>query len=369
MSPRPDDHFQFAIQFDDDRPVVTVVGEVTPTTAPTLVAVVTGLADHGHPHLVLDLADVGFMDVSGIRTMIDISGHLDRANGSLAIRAAPDQVRRILALAGPVPNVILEPPSPFAVGHGLDVGAPTPIAGRPRALSGDLARVGGPPTTAIVDAALRSLTQLANASVEGADGASVTLERNGRLATVAATDGTVLRMDTHQYNTGEGPCLAAGAHGVSFYVESLAAESRWPAFVPRALEEGIGSILSTPLTMATQAIGALNIYSRTERAFGPSQQELADLFAAEASAIVAAGASVIDGHLGDKISRALQSREIIALARGVLMAQSHINADEAAAVLIRSARATEITVLQQATEIVALAGGDASSGREPRHCG
>ena len=48
ITPRRDDEFRFAIRFDDDRPVVSVVGEVTPVTAPTVAAVVTGLADHGH---------------------------------------------------------------------------------------------------------------------------------------------------------------------------------------------------------------------------------------------------------------------------------------------------------------------------------
>ncbi len=90
------------------------------------------------------------------------------------------------------------------------------------------------PNSATIDAALRLVTLLAGATVEGADGVSVTLERNGRLSTVASTNDTVRLMDDHQYATGEGPCLAAAAQGHWFHSESLAEEDRWPAFVPRA---------------------------------------------------------------------------------------------------------------------------------------
>ena len=58
--------------------------------------------------------------------------------------------------------------------------------------------------------------------MDGADGVSVTLERNGRLATVASSNDTVMRMDDHQYETGEGPCLSAAAEGHWFHIESLA---------------------------------------------------------------------------------------------------------------------------------------------------
>ena len=219
----------------------------------------------------------------------------------------------------------------------------------PPDLSADLARVGSKPNDAVIDAALRLVTALAGSTVEGADGVSVTLERRGQLATVASSNDTVLRMDDHQYATGEGPCLAAAAQGRWFYIESLAEEVRWPAFVPRALEEGIASILSTPLMSAERSVGALNIYSNSERAFGPRQQELAALFASQASGIlIDAGADVIDEELGKRILDGLLAREVIARAEGVLMARKHVTAEDAAAVLHRSARTAAEAVLQHA---------------------
>ena len=222
-------------------------------------------------------------------------------------------------------------------------------------LSSDLARVGSIPANRdVMLGALRLVTALASRTIEGADGVSVSLERHGELTTVAASNGTVRQMDAHQYGTGEGPCIAAATEGHWFHIESLAEEDRWPTFVPRAIEEGIASILSTPLKTASQPLGALNIYSNTERAFGTDQQELAALFATQASGIlVDAGADVTDEQLSKRITDALIAREMIAHAQGVLMGREGLTAHGAAARLHRAARTAGVPVLQHATEIVA----------------
>ncbi len=105
---------------------------------------------------------------------------------------------------------------------------------------------------------------------------------------------------------------------------------------------------------AERAVGALNIYSTTDRAFGPRQQELAALFASQASGIlVDGGADAADAKLGERILEGLHARQMIARAEGVLMARDHLSAQRATATLHRAARAAEEAVLKHATEIVA----------------
>ncbi|MEA3020353.1 MAG: hypothetical protein QOI47_1877, partial [Actinomycetota bacterium] len=205
-----------------------------------------------------------------------------------------------------------------------------------------------------VDAQLSLIVALADATVDGADGVSVTLRRSGRVSTVAASNDTVLRMDAHQYETGEGPCLSAASEGRAFHIESLSGESRWPAFVALALEQGIASILSTPLRAADETIGALNIYSNTERAFGSYQSELSEVLAAQASQFLTdAAAHPSDAEMAPRIAAALRSRLILAQAQGVLMARHRVSADEATNTLHRLARAAESSVLVHAAEVVA----------------
>lgn len=206
-----------------------------------------------------------------------------------------------------------------------------------------------------LDATLLMVTGLANDTVEGADGVSITLRRTGRMTTVAATDATVVQMDDHQYDTDQGPCLSAASEGISFLVESLDEERRWPAFVPRALELGITSVLSTPLVVADGAVGALNVYS-SSRHFGRHEQQICALFADAASGLLAGASPVdeaVDDQLATSIRQALVSRDRIARAEGVLMARQGCTALEAAADLRRSARSAHLSVSEAAAALLA----------------
>ncbi len=213
-----------------------------------------------------------------------------------------------------------------------------------------------PASNDVVDGALRLVVALAAATVGGADGVSVSLERRGELTTVASSDETILQMDHDQYATGQGPCVAAAREGRWFHVESLDEESRWPDFIPRAIDGGIHSILSTPLMAQARPVGALNIYSNTNRAFDKTEQELAALFATQASGILEdAGAHVPDEQVAAQLHEALLSREVIAQAQGVLMAREHLTSSEAMAQLRRTAREINKTLRRLAEETVASA--------------
>jgi anti-anti-sigma factor len=360
--------FEIAVGFDVDQAILVVRGDVDVLTAPTFGAMLGVLVDQGHPNVVVDVGSLGFMDAAGLGVIADISVRLAATSRVLTMRAVSRQTKRILDITGLNELVRLEEPFnsnvPALGAEQRSDDNSLAVVSKPADLVADLARVGSPPNHNLIDAALRLVTVLAGATVEGADGVSVTLERHGRLSTVASTNDTVLLMDDHQYETGEGPCLAAAADGHWFHSESLADEARWPAFVPRALEEGIASILSTPLMAAERPLGALNIYSNTERAFGPRQQELAALFASQASGILSdAGADAVDEQLGRRILDGLLARETIARAEGMLMAREHLNAENAAAIMRRSARTAGVAVVQHAAEIVASVASELSADR------
>jgi GAF domain-containing protein len=235
-----------------------------------------------------------------------------------------------------------------------DLGPEQRLGDRSDTVASELARVGSlPASNEVIDAALRLVVKLAEATVEGANGVSVSLERHGKLRTVAASNATVLEMDHHQYELGEGPCVAAAAEGRWFHIESLAGETRWPTFVPEAVQQGIKSILSTPLIPSDRPVGALNIYSDAERAFGVSEQELAQLFATQASGILAdAGADVGDDERTALLTDSLRSRETIAVAQGVLMERTGVSQEHAAGVIRREARDAQTTVRQHAEAVV-----------------
>ena len=206
----------------------------------------------------------------------------------------------------------------------------------------------------VIDGALRLVVALARATVGGADGVSVSLRRQGRLSTVAASDQTISEMDASQYATGEGPCVDASVEGRWFHAESLATETRWPNFTPRARALGINAILSSPLLAADRPVGALNIYSRTATAFAPEDQELASVFAGEASLILTkAGMDVTDDEVSTRLGEAQRVRRVIAQAEGIIMEREGIPEDIAYTVLRSYSQRTNRPLRERAEEVVA----------------
>jgi GAF domain-containing protein len=206
-----------------------------------------------------------------------------------------------------------------------------------------------------VASALRLVVALAQVTVGGADGASVSLQRHGRLGTVAASDQTVSDMDANQYATGEGPCVDASVAGRRFHAESLEEETRWPAFTPKARALGIGSILSSPLLDQGGPVGALNIYSKTASAFGPKDQELAARFAVEASNLLSdvRVQATNDDQRSRRLHGALRTREIIAEAHGVIMERENVLETDAFAMLRRFSQTSNRPLLERAEDVVA----------------
>ncbi|MGY1617852.1 ANTAR domain-containing protein [Geodermatophilus sp. SYSU D00691] len=182
---------------------------------------------------------------------------------------------------------------------------------------------------------LGEITDLARRSIPGAESTSITLIRDDKGFTAAHSGQMALDADELQYERGYGPCLDAGRGNVVLRIDDMTTEQRWPDYVARVRELGVGSSLSVPLPYQGTSIGALNIYSSTPRAFASAESLEAGLEVAEAIAVAVVNA---DAHaqLGEQARHmrlAMDSRAVIEQAKGVLMAQRHIDAEQAFEVL------------------------------------
>ncbi|MEO6468875.1 MAG: anti-sigma factor antagonist [Acidimicrobiia bacterium] len=320
---------------------IEVGGDIDIATAPRFAKLLDDVAGVGPTEIALDLADLAFMDASGLTAMASAAQRLP-ATSSLTLRSPSALVERLLTITGlqGFINVDRSPREATLAAEQQAGDHSTTVSSSPSRLISDLRRaVAMPANDAAIDAALRTVVEFAAFMLERADGVSVTLRRRGTLTTVAASNPAVAQMDADQYETGEGPCLAAASEGHWFHIDELASEQRWPEFVRRAKAEGINSILSTPLIVESQPVGALNIYSTTEHSFGPSEQQRAAWFAERSSAIVAVTRTVdADATVHEQLQGALASREAISRAEGFLMGQRSISQAAASAELRRSAR-------------------------------
>ncbi len=181
---------------------------------------------------------------------------------------------------------------------------------------------------------LQRVAELAVRTVPGCTGAGVTLLTDGRPVTAAHTDELVLKVDSRQYDVGEGPCLDAARSLRRNLVDVDEASEQWPDFLDAARELGVHSFLAAPLVADGQGLGSMNLYSTSPDGFGALDVALVDLFCAQASVALAnARAYRAAEELGAQLQQAMASRAVIEQAKGALMVTRGLTEDEAFASL------------------------------------
>jgi GAF domain-containing protein len=187
-----------------------------------------------------------------------------------------------------------------------------------------------------LDDVLADITRIAVRGIPGAEATSITLLRDEKAFTAAYSGEMALAADELQYAKGYGPCMDAGRGGVLLRIDDMDTEERWPDYVSLVREKaGVRSSLSVPLPYQGSSIGALNNYSSQPAAFASPESLQAGLEVAEVVAVAVANA---DAHwqLGEQARNmriAMDSRAVIEQAKGVLMAQRHVDAEQAFEIL------------------------------------
>lgn len=85
---------------DDRIHVIEPHGELDLATVPELRARIDAVIDSGVSCLIVDLVDVGFIDSTGLGTLLRAHQRLDAADGMLVIACADPLICRILTVAG-----------------------------------------------------------------------------------------------------------------------------------------------------------------------------------------------------------------------------------------------------------------------------
>ena len=183
---------------------------------------------------------------------------------------------------------------------------------------------------------LGDITAIASGEIPGAEATSITLIRDDKPFTAAHFGEMALAADELQYEHGYGPCIDAGRGGVPLRVDDMQTEERWPDYVAHVQRTtDVRSSLSVPLPYQDTSIGALNIYSSKPAAFASTESLDAALEVADVIAVAVANATE-HAQLGDQARNmrlAMESRAVIEQAKGVLMAQRHVSAEEAFEIL------------------------------------
>lgn len=214
-----------------------------------------------------------------------------------------------------------------------------------------------------------SLSRLAERVVgilDGADGATVTLFDRGQPDTIATTDQSLLVLDKTQYLIDDGPCLCAIRTQEVVRTELDTADVRWPELGTVAVGQGVRTALSCPLFVPEDSAdgprraaerelsGALNVWSRERAAFDPVETALLAMFCSAASAIIMTAAHW--AHARSKAEHllvALDTRDTIATAKGIVMARLGLGQCDAFRWLVDASQRTNRKLRDLAAVIVA----------------
>jgi GAF domain-containing protein len=178
---------------------------------------------------------------------------------------------------------------------------------------------------------LHRIVVLSVKTITNCDHAGLSLVvRGGRIETPAQTDPPVPQMiDKIQNDTGEGPCIDAIRHRQVFETGDLSREERWPRFAPAVVEQtDVRSVLAMRLFVTDDnTMGSINLYAEPVDAFDDDDRSVASIFAAHAAVALQAA------QRQEQLTTAIDGRDIIGQAKGIIMARKGVDDATAFAML------------------------------------
>jgi GAF domain-containing protein len=201
-----------------------------------------------------------------------------------------------------------------------------------------------------LDELLQQIVDLGEDYLEGCDGASLMLiGKNRTISSPAYSSRVAYESDIAQYEADEGPCLDALRDHRVYMIDDLELELRWPDYRARALELGVRSMLSYRLYAKGRTYGALDFYSKRPHAYSPFSKVVGQVFASHAG--VALKGAIAEAGL----ERAIETRDVIGQAKGILMERLGLTATDAFAELSKMSQDQNIP-LREVAEHLAITG-------------
>jgi GAF domain-containing protein len=206
-----------------------------------------------------------------------------------------------------------------------------------------------------VDTALELVTSLAATATAGTLGAGVTVVDEHGKRSRAASNSATEEADALQYEYDEGPCLTAWRRREVVRIDDTTTDGRWPRWNEAASALGVRSVLSAPLLVGEESIGAMKVYSERPMNYGPHDEHVMRLLAGQAAILLANSQSLQEARrLSRQLTEALASRDAVARATGVLLAQGATGEQDAFATLAAAARKAGRPVQDVARALVAV---------------
>lgn len=196
-----------------------------------------------------------------------------------------------------------------------------------------------------LDETLQRVVDLAVGHIDHCDGATMMWVHRGRVTTPASTSTEARGADLAQYRVGQGPCLTAMLERRLVVIDDIQTDERWPQWRDEVTGLGWSSMIGLRLFVAEKTMGALNLYSRATGAFDERAQTMADIFASHAAVAMKAAISESGLH------SALEARDVIGQAKGLLMERRRLSGEQAFAHLRQLSNHHDVKLREIARQI------------------
>jgi hypothetical protein len=198
-------------------------------------------------------------------------------------------------------------------------------------------------------------------TVPGAAAGGISMTSEGDVVSRSPTSPSITELDRLQADLHEGPCITAidePAEDGIVLVDDLAGDDagRWPRFSPHAVEAGYRAMVSVQLTQQPGMRAALNLYAAAPGVFDAEARLTAGMFGVQAAALI------YGAEQAEQLRIAVDSRDVIGQAKGILMERFTVDGDEAFQMLVTSSMETNIKLVDVATWLV----GEAEQRRRRR---
>ncbi len=167
------------------------------------------------------------------------------------------------------------------------------------------------------------------------------------METVAATHPLVAELDKIQMECGQGPDLEVIRDRPSVHIHDVEQDDRWPAWSKQVAAAGVRSMVGTRLYTTRATIGSLNFYDPEPGRFDEADVDIAHMLARHA-------AVAMDAARGsEQLWRAIDARNLVGQAQGILMERFGVDAEQAFAVLRRYSQDNNLRLHDVAAKLIA----------------
>lgn len=177
------------------------------------------------------------------------------------------------------------------------------------------------------------------------------IDADNSLHVIGSSSHAVTLLDLFQVQNNEGPCRDCCINQETVFSENIATDSRWPNFSARAIAANFSSVYALPLQAQGVVVGALNLFANAPLV---ANQLVTARSLADAATLAFLQADMQQDRLliARKLRSALEGRNVIEQAKGVLSERHQISMMEAFWALRDASNQRDVDIVEMATSVV-----------------